>query len=310
MSLGIVKDGRSIFSNRKNFLDHTAIPRSRSVHVTDQHQGSATVFENRSIDAFGRQLLSSFDNHRRPGAVCVRHGQLFAIGLGCCAVALVSFYTQGEFADADSRIDVGLRRGRACCLSIADERPGTQKGGSEMKRVSSILAGVVIAAFAGATTVSAGPEASIQTEYLMTLHAPLDPPQAIDQGLLIFNVQAGGWVEGARIKGKLMAPAADWLRVMPSGVMRLDVRGTIQTDDGELIYVTYGGAIQCSKEQADRLNTGQPLKTDDCYFITAPTFQTKSDKYAWLNAVQAVGKMISLKVGEGGHVRYDIFAVK
>ena len=186
------------------------------------------------------------------------------------------------------------------------------KGLSSTRPIAWIIpVGAFIAAFACAGSASAGgPETSIQTEYLMTLHAPLDPPQAIDQGLLVYNVQPGGWVEGTRIKGKLLAPAADWLRVMPSGVLRLDVRGTIQTDDGELIYVSYGGAIQCSKEQADRLNAGQQLKADDCYFITAPTFQTKSDKYGWLNAVQAVGKMISVKVGEGGHVRYNIFAVK
>lgn len=155
-----------------------------------------------------------------------------------------------------------------------------------------------------------GPETSIQTDYLMTLQAPLDAPQAIDQSLMIYNVQPGGWVEGPRIKGKLLGPGADWLRVMPSGVLRLDVRATIQTDDGELIYVSYGGAIQCSKEQADRLNAGEQLKADDCYFVTAPTFQTKSEKYGWLNAVQAAGKMVSLKVGEGSHVRYNIFALK
>ena len=186
------------------------------------------------------------------------------------------------------------------------------KGQSALRTLSRyILTSAFIAALASAGAASAaGPEATIQTEYLMTLHAPLDPPQAIDQGLLIFNVQQGGWFEGARLKGKLLAPGADWLRVMPSGVMRLDVRATIQTDDGELIYVSYGGAIQCSKEQADRLNSGQQLKAGDCYFVTAPTFQTRSEKYGWLNGLQAVGKMISLKVGEGGHVRYDIFAVK
>jgi Protein of unknown function (DUF3237) len=169
---------------------------------------------------------------------------------------------------------------------------------------------IVVALAISAPAFGGGPETSIQTEYLMTLQAPLDAPQAIDQGLLIYNVQPGGSVEGPRIKGKLVAPGADWLRVMPSGVSRLDVRATIQTDDGALIYVSYGGAIQCSKEQADRLNAGEQLKADDCYFITAPTFQTKSDKYGWLNAVQAVGKMVSLKLGEGSYVRYNIFALK
>jgi Protein of unknown function (DUF3237) len=184
-----------------------------------------------------------------------------------------------------------------------------------MKGLSSPHWIIRLGAFAMALAMSVpasagGPETSMQTEYLMTLHAPLDAPQAIDQSLLIYNVQSGGWVDGPRIKGKFVGPGADWLRVMPSGVFRLDVRATIQTDDGELVYVSYGGAIQCSKEQADRINAGEQLKADDCYFITTPTFQTRSDKYAWLNAIQAVGKMVSFKAGEGSHVRYNIFALK
>jgi hypothetical protein len=59
--------------------------------------------------------------------------------------------------------------------------------------------------------------AQIKLEYLMTLHGDLDPPQAIDAANLIFNVK-GGWVEGPRIKGKLLAPGADWLQILPSGV--------------------------------------------------------------------------------------------
>jgi len=158
------------------------------------------------------------------------------------------------------------------------------------------------------TAIAGGPTTSVQTEYLMTLHAQLEPGQAIDQNLLVVNVPSGGWAEGPRIKGTVIGPAGDWLRVMPSGVLRLDVRGTIKTDDGELIYTSYNGVIQCSKEQSDRLNKGEELKTEDCYFLTAPTFETKSEKYGWLNGVQAVGKMISVKVGN--HIRYDIFTVK
>jgi len=58
-------------------------------------------------------------------------------------------------------------------------------------------------AFAGAQTTK------ITTEYLMTLYAPLDPPQRIDSSLVIYNVRPGGWVKGTRIKGALIAPAAD-----------------------------------------------------------------------------------------------------
>jgi hypothetical protein len=46
------------------------------------------------------------------------------------------------------------------------------------------------------------------------------------------------------------------------------------------------------------------------YFVTAPTFQTSSERYAWLNGVQAVGKMIELRSGEGSYIKYDVFTVR
>jgi hypothetical protein len=55
---------------------------------------------------------------------------------------------------------------------------------------------------------------------------------------------------------------------------------------------------------------GDTLKADECYFYTAPTFETKSEKYGWLNAIQAVGKMVEQKRGEGSFIEYDIFALK
>jgi hypothetical protein len=151
----------------------------------------------------------------------------------------------------------------------------------------------------------------IETEYLMTYLAPLDAPIAVDGSLQIFNVRPGGWVKGPNINGMFVAPGGDWLRTMPSGVFRLDVRGSIRTDDGADIYVSYNGIIQYSAESAERLMKGELLTDKDIpYFVTAPTFQTSSQKYAWLNGVQAIGKMVELKAGEGGYVKYDVFIVR
>jgi hypothetical protein len=153
--------------------------------------------------------------------------------------------------------------------------------------------------------------AQIKTEYLMTYLAPLDAPIAVDGALQIFNVKPGGWVNGPKIKGTMVSPGGDWLRPMPSGVLRLDVRASIRTDDGADIYVSYNGIIQHSKESAERLMKGEVLTDKDVpYFVTAPTFQTSSEKYAWLNGVQAVGKMVELKAGVGGYVKYDVFIVR
>ena len=62
---------------------------------------------------------------------------------------------------------------------------------------------------------------------------------------------------------------------------------------------------------AGRLMKGEVLTDKDMpYFVTAPTFQTSSAKYAWLNGVQAVSKMVELKGGDGGYVKYDVFVVR
>ena len=60
-------------------------------------------------------------------------------------------------------------------------------------------------AFGGQIPAGAGgPTTSIQTEYLMTMHAPLAVAQVVGQSLRIVNVPAGGWVEVPRIKGKIL----------------------------------------------------------------------------------------------------------
>jgi hypothetical protein len=150
----------------------------------------------------------------------------------------------------------------------------------------------------------------ISTEYLMTLYAPLDAPQQIDNTLFIYNVRAGGWLKGPKINGTIIAPAADWLRVMPGGNSRLDVRLTAKTEDGALIYVTYNGIISHTKESWDRAMKGEVLTSKDHYFIIAPTMQTSAEKYAWLNHVQCIGKIVEEKIGEGSYVKFDIFVIR
>ena len=152
-----------------------------------------------------------------------------------------------------------------------------------------------------------GPTTSVQGEYLMTLYLPEAEAHGVDDTLRVIN-HPDGWVEGPQIKGKIIPPSSNTLRIMGNGVSRLDVRLTIQTDDDQIIYVSYNGIIQFQKEVFDRFLRGEMLRTGDCYFITAPTFETKSQRYGWLNGVQAVGKMLEIKRGD--HLIYDIFIIR
>jgi hypothetical protein len=179
--------------------------------------------------------------------------------------------------------------------------------GKEMTVNRILSASLCLIAF---TSALAGAQTTkITTEYLMTLYAPLDPPQKIDSSLTIYNVGSGGWVKGPKIKGTLVAPAADWIRLMPGGNLRQDVRLTIKTDDGALIYLTYNGIISRSEEVAKRVASGERLTSADEYFLMVPTMETSSSAYFWLNRVQCVGKMVEVKTGDNSFVKYDIFVV-
>lgn len=174
-------------------------------------------------------------------------------------------------------------------------------------RMISIVLMLAAALFTGSVLAQS---TSIKTEYLGTLYAPLDAPQVIDNTLFVYNAQSGGWFKGPKLDAVVVQPAADWLRIMPAGNARLDVRLTLKTDDGQLIYVSYNGIISHSKDSFDRLMKGEVLTSKDFYFITAPTMQTASEKYAWVNHLQAVGKVVEVKAGEGSYVKYDLFIVR
>ena len=161
------------------------------------------------------------------------------------------------------------------------------------------------------TPAMAQPTTSISTEYLMTVYLPKDAALSVDPSLLISRDPAGGWVKG-KVSGRVLDPSADWARITPSDALRirLDARVTIETDEHDLIYMRYNGRMHCDKETADRFRKGEALKADDCYLISAPTFETKSEKYSWLSDVQAIGKMVEFKPGREGHLIYDLFVVK
>lgn len=85
---------------------------------------------------------------------------------------------------------------------------------------------------------------------------------------------------GERLTASLKGVAcADWMLVSADGAATLDIRGTLETPDGALIYVNYQG-------KAD-LSAGMVFPVT---IYVAPRFETSDPRYAWLNKVQAVGK--------------------
>ncbi len=95
---------------------------------------------------------------------------------------------------------------------------------------------------------------------------------------------AGGSFAGERLSGTVKAsPSGDWLLLRSDGVLCLDVRLTLQTDDGASIYMSYRGLRHGPKDVIDRLNKGEPVDPALYYFRSVPVFETSSEKYSWLN---------------------------
>jgi hypothetical protein len=90
--------------------------------------------------------------------------------------------------------------------------------------------------------------------------------------LSIFPV-TGGSFEGERLRGKVLAGGGDWVAAKADGTSEVDLRVTLETEDGALIHMTFTGV----RDDANQ------------YFRTLPRFETAAPKYAFLNRLLAVG---------------------
>ena len=115
----------------------------------------------------------------------------------------------------------------------------------------------------------------------------------------------GGTFAGPRLKGAVLPGGGDWLLIRPDGVRQLDVRATLQTDDGHLIYVSYWGLFDVSPEVFQRLVRGETVAPSEYYFRITPVFETGSEKYGWLNRLVSVG--IGTRIPTG--LSYTVFAI-
>jgi hypothetical protein len=150
----------------------------------------------------------------------------------------------------------------------------------------------------------------LQNEPLCTMEIKLGRSDAVGAGPLgvrtIANLD-GGTVKGAKLNGKFLQSGADWALFRPDGVVNIDVRAVIQTDDDAIIYVRYEGFIKADEATLGRLANGEAVDPSEYYMRTAPFFETGAEQYAWLNTVVTVG-VGSLDLANS-IVRYDVFAI-
>lgn len=150
-----------------------------------------------------------------------------------------------------------------------------------------IMAAVLCGTTAGAASAQQ-PASELESEFIFELLLEVD--DQLDAGHVRIAPVTGGTFSGPGIRGTVHPGGADWITQV-SGRSSLDVRITLETDDGAIIYMTYTGVVHRGDQ--------------GLYWRVRPIFHTASERYDWLNHIVAVGKNKQVP----GRVAYDVFRI-
>jgi muconolactone delta-isomerase len=151
------------------------------------------------------------------------------------------------------------------------------------------------------------PDPRLTTVYRLeaTLGAPLELGE-IPPGHRRIVPLTGGTFTGPEISGKLLPGAsADWQIVLPDGTALGDIRYTLQTDGGALIYVQSRSVRHGPAEVLARLGRGEDVDAGEYTFRTSTQIETAAPELDWLNQ----GVFISVGGRGAGAVIYETYLV-
>ena len=116
----------------------------------------------------------------------------------------------------------------------------------------------------------------------------------------------GGTVTGPEIRGRLVPGAsADWQTVLSDGTALGDIRYTLTTDGGDLLYVQSRGVRHGSAAVLARLARGEDVDPSEYTFRTSTQIETAAPGLDWLNK----GVFISVGGRQAAGVIYETYLV-
>ena len=116
----------------------------------------------------------------------------------------------------------------------------------------------------------------------------------------------GGTFAGPELNGTLLPGAsADWQILLPDGTALGDIRVTLQTDHGDLLYLRSQGVRHGSAEVLARLSRGEEVEASEYVFRTSTQIETAAPDLDRLNK----GVFISVAGRQAGGVIYEVYLV-
>ena len=155
-----------------------------------------------------------------------------------------------------------------------------------MKTVPS-LSCLILAIVASTSLTSAQQPAppAPKMEFAFEIHAEVAKPDevgAVPGGTRRVIPILGGTFNGPGLKGKILPGGADHQLLQPDGFTQLEARYVLQTEQGEMIYVTNRGMRHGPADVLKRLNAGERVDPNLIYFRTAATLETSAPRLQWM----------------------------
>ena len=117
----------------------------------------------------------------------------------------------------------------------------------------------------------------------------------------------GGSFSGPEIRGTLLPGAsADWQIVLSDGTALGDVRYTLKTERGDLLYVQSRGVRHGSPEILARLGRGEDVDASEYIFRTSTKIEAAAVDLDWVNK----GIFVSVAGRRPGGVIYEVYLLR
>ncbi len=145
--------------------------------------------------------------------------------------------------------------------------------------------------------------------FIFRLEASLAEPLELgrtEQGHRRIVPLTGGTFTGPKLRGTLvLGSSADWQTILHDGTALGDIRYTLRTDAGDLLYVQSRSVRHGSTEVLARLGRGEDVDPSEYTFRTNTQIATGAPELEWLNK----GVFIGVAGRQPAGVIYEIYLV-